>query len=64
MLQKAIMLHIEQLQKIYYCPLKTNRRVDDSGGIKPYQRVDSLAWTETECEQGKGIKVKGLSTRQ
>ena len=57
---KAIMLHMEQLQKIYYCPLKTNRRVDDSGGIKPYQRVDSLAWTETECEQGKGIKVKGF----
>jgi len=39
---KEIMLQIEKLGKIYYCPLKDNRQVDDSGGTKPYQRVDSL----------------------
>ena len=39
---KKVMLHIEQLQKIYYCPLKANRRVDDSGGQHPYQRIDQL----------------------
>ena len=26
---KTVMLHIEQMQKTYSCPLKTNRRVDD-----------------------------------
>nr|MUL39524.1 transposase [Gloeocapsopsis dulcis AAB1 = 1H9] len=25
---------------VYYCPLKTNRRVDDSGGSAPYVRGD------------------------
>ena len=30
---KTVMLHIEQLGKIYYCPLKSNRRVDDSNGV-------------------------------
>jgi hypothetical protein len=44
---KEIMLQIEKLGKIYYCPLKDNRQVDDSGGKKPYQRVDSLNWTES-----------------
>lgn len=37
---KDMMLQIEKLGKIYYCPLKDNRQVDDSGGTKPYQRVD------------------------
>jgi hypothetical protein len=57
---KEIMLQIEKLGKIYYCPLKDNRQVDDSVGIKPYQRVDSLEWTETEKQQGKVIKIKGF----
>ena len=26
---KTVMRHIEQMQKTYYCPLKTNRRVDE-----------------------------------
>jgi hypothetical protein len=43
-----MILRIEKLGKIYYYPLKDNRRVDDSIGSKPYQRVDSLEWTETE----------------
>jgi len=57
---KEIMLLIERLDKIYYCPLKDNRQVDDSGGAKPYQRVDSLEWTEAEKQHGKIIKVKGF----
>ena len=54
------MLAIEKYQKIYYCPLKANRQVDDSGGSQPYQRVDSLAWSEVEKQQGKVIKIKGF----
>jgi len=34
--------------------------VDDSGGSKPYQRVDSLDWKEAEQQQGKVIKIKGF----
>jgi len=57
---KGMLLQIEQLDKIYYCPLKDNRQVDDSGGSKPYQRVASLSWTKTEEQQGKRIKIKGF----
>jgi hypothetical protein len=57
---KEIMLLIERLDKIYYCPLKDNRQVDDSGGAKPYERVDSLEWTEAEIQHGKIIKIKGF----
>jgi hypothetical protein len=57
---KEMMLQIEKFGKIYYCPLKDNRQVDDSGGAKPYQRVDSLEWTKEEQGQGKTIKVKGF----
>ena len=57
---KDMMLQIEGLGKIYYCPLKNNRQVDESGSDKPYQRVDSLSWTRTEEQQGKLIKIKGF----
>lgn len=57
---KPLMLQIEALEKIYYCPLKRNRKVDDSGGTAPYQRADALAWTETELDHGKLIKVHGF----
>jgi hypothetical protein len=57
---KEILLFIEELKKIYYCPLKDNRQVDDSGGVRPYQRVDGLDWSETEKEHGKVVKLKGF----
>jgi hypothetical protein len=55
-----LMLFIASLRKFYYCPLKDNRQVDDSGGAIPYQRVDSLAWSAAELAQGKTIKIKGF----
>ena len=57
---KDLMLFIESLHKIYYCPLRDNRSVDDSGGTQAYRRVDSLAWSETALQQGKRIKIKGF----
>lgn len=60
---KEMMLQIEQFKKIYYCPLKSNRQVDDSGGTKAYQRVDSLVWTDTERQYGKIIKIKGFPAK-
>ena len=57
---KRIMLHIESLEKTYYCPLKSNRRVDDSNATHPYQRMESLTWTASELQSGKRIKIRGF----
>jgi len=57
---KDLMRFIEALQKVYYCPLKDNRQVDDSCGQRPYARVDSLPWSDQELAHGKRIKVKGF----
>ena len=43
---KDLMLLIEGMAKKYYCPLKSNRQVDDSGSEHPYQRVDRLDWSQ------------------
>jgi hypothetical protein len=57
---KDLMVLINSLQKKYYCPLKTNRQVDDSGGSSPYCRVDSLSWNNQELKRGKTIKIRGF----
>jgi hypothetical protein len=57
---KDLMLWIEEMGKTFYCPLKANRSVDDSGAQRPYRRVDSLEWSEQELELGKLIKVKSF----
>lgn len=46
--------------KIYYCPLRDNRLVDDSSAAAPYQHVSALPWSEEERSQGKTIKIKGF----
>jgi hypothetical protein len=53
-----LMLYIDSLGKIYYCPLKRNRLVDDTGGEQDYQQIEKLSWHETELKQGKIIKIK------
>jgi hypothetical protein len=57
---KAVLLAIEQLHKVYCCPLKANRLVDDSGGQAPYQHVADLTWNARERQHGKLIKIKGF----
>ncbi|SOE68301.1 DDE superfamily endonuclease [Burkholderia sp. D7] len=57
---RDLMLFIESLEKIYYCPLRTNRQVDDSGAKSPYRRVDSLDWDASALAHGKTIKIKGF----
>lgn len=57
---KDLMLFIESVGKCYYCPLKSNRQVDDSQGQHPYQRVDGLQWNEYERDHGKTIKIRGF----
>jgi len=55
---QRIMGLIDNLGKIYYCPLKVNRLVDDTKGVEKYKRIDKLIWNELELEQGKIIKIK------
>jgi len=57
---QALMAQIAQLDKVYYCPFKANRRVDDSGGTQPYQRIDELVWSAEDLQQGKLIKIRGF----
>ena len=51
---------IDNLGKIYYCPLKSNRLVDDTGGVEKYKKVQDLNWNEAEKLSGKTIKIKGF----
>lgn len=60
---RKIMRQIEKFDKIYYCPLKDNRQVDDSNGEQGYRRMDSLEWTETEQQEGKLLKIKGFPAK-
>lgn len=57
---KELMLLIDSLGKIFYCPIKANRQVDDSGGVLPYRRVDSLEWRQFEKDFGKSLKIQGF----
>ncbi len=57
---QKIMLLIDDLGKIYYCPLKINRLVDDTGGVEKYKAIQQLDWNQTEALQGKLIKIKGF----
>jgi hypothetical protein len=54
------MLHLHRANKIFYCPLKSNRRVDDSGGQDPYRSVSDLQWSTQDEIAGKLIKVHGF----
>jgi hypothetical protein len=55
---KELMLYIDKLGKHYYCPLKDNRQVDDSGGALSYRRVDALSWSAAELQHGKRLKIR------
>jgi len=57
---KDLMMFIDGIKKAFYCPLRSNRQVDDSGGEHPYRRVDELDWSDGELKQGKRIKIKGF----
>ena len=58
---KSVLLHIESLGKFYFCPMKSNRHVDDSNATRPYQRMDALVWSALELQSGKRIKIRGFA---
>ena len=57
---RTFMLSIERLEKIYYCPIKSNRLVDETDGQHPHCRVDGLSWSETEQQGGKQVHLKSF----
>lgn len=57
---KEVMLQIAGMGKLFYCPLKSNRLVDDSAGEQSYRRIEDLSWSEAELEGGKLVKVRGF----
>jgi len=57
---KWLMLYIEKLEKMYYCPIKDNRQTNESGEPGDYHRVDSLTWTTEEQAHGKRVHLKGF----
>ncbi len=57
---KEVMLQIAGMGKIFYCPLKSNRLVDESSGEKPYRRIEALSWSQAELARGKLVKVRGF----
>ncbi|WP_414589997.1 hypothetical protein [Scytonema sp. PCC 10023] len=50
-IEKLIQL-IEDTGKIYYCPFKKNRLVDDTGGVEKYKAIEKLIWNQNETQQG------------
>jgi hypothetical protein len=58
--ERKLMRLVETLGKVYYCPLKSNRRIDDSDGECPYQRIDELCWNDHEQQHGKLVHIKGF----
>ena len=57
---KELMMHIDRAGKLFYCPLKSNRKVDESGGQNPYRPVSELAWFDDQLLRGKLVKVRGF----
>lgn len=56
----SLMLYIDSIEKIYYCPLKTNRLVDDTFGKEKYKNIESFEWSNEDLECGKIIKIKAF----
>lgn len=57
---KWLMLVIERMGKVYYCPLKCNRLLTESAQPKTYQRVDTLAWASAEEQAGKRVHLRDV----
>ena len=43
--------------KTFYCPIKANRKIDDTEGKEPYKQVQEAFWSDTDVVQGKTIKL-------
>ena len=57
---REVMRHIEKLEKVYFCPIKKNRKVDETGGAEPHGRVEDLQWSKRERMLGKTVHLKNF----
>ncbi|ABG50563.1 hypothetical protein Tery_1207 [Trichodesmium erythraeum IMS101] len=57
---QRLMALIDNMGKIYYCPLKINRLVDDTGGVEKYKKIGELCGNKSEKISGKIMKIKGF----
>lgn len=55
---RKLMRLVEEQDRVFYCPIKINRQVDDSDGQQKHRRVDALDWTEEEMQSGKWVHLK------
>ena len=55
---KNELLFIEQLGKVYYCPVRENRLVSLRREDKLYHRVDSLLWSQDELRTGRLVHLR------
>jgi hypothetical protein len=54
---KALMLQIHAANKIFFCPLKTNRLVCDDLDSKVHQPLSQLRWSDAEAQHGKRVHL-------
>ena len=57
---KNLMMHIDQAGKVFYCPIKSNRKVDDSQGEPPpTKRFPTWNGSATKCCAASSSKSTG-----
>jgi hypothetical protein len=54
----GVMMLIDSLKKIFYCPIKKDRHANDTETWGNYKRVDELGWSKEELQKGKVVKLK------
>ncbi|MGH2414475.1 MAG: IS701 family transposase [Microcystaceae cyanobacterium] len=52
-----LMRMIEGYGKIYYCPVKKNRLVDETDGVEERKAIEDLTWSERDLQEGKLIHL-------
>lgn len=52
-----VMKHLIKEGRTFYCPIKSNRKVDSTAGREPYRAVGGLSWSKEELERGKLVKL-------
>lgn len=57
---RKVMRHIGNLEKVYYCPIKKNRLVDETDGAEPHDNVEHLWWSEADKKHGKTVHLKNF----
>ncbi|MDY7004887.1 MAG: hypothetical protein SWX82_13295 [Cyanobacteriota bacterium] len=55
---ERLMRLIDNLGKVYYCPLNSSNLVDDTGGIVKPKNLQELTWNKNEKSSGKIIQIR------